>query len=436
MIKSYDPTYVTYEELYKAYIDCRRRKRNTANAIEFEKDENYNLYKLYNELNSKTYTVGRSIAFCVERPVKREVFAADFRDRIVHHLLINRLNDMFEEEFIDDSYSCRVGKGTQHGIERCAMFMKEATNNYTEDAWIIKCDLKSFFMTIDKPKLYDKLVKHIEEHYEPKDKNDIPFIKYILGLIVFNEPQNNCILKQSRHNWDNLPREKSLFYCDKDKGIPIGNLTSQIFANFYLSEFDHYITDELGIKYYGRYVDDFFIITRNKDEITDIVNKCREKLRGMGVTLHPKKLYIQHVKKGVKFIGAVIKPNRVYISNRTKGNMYETMKKFEDYIDYLTERNMKPSLDDIEHYVGSMNSYLGFMVHYRTFNIRKKMLRSDCMRKWGEYCYYDQHLKKLTIFAEFRKVIGSKKRISKEEFMTKAMDLNIELEIEQPFNKN
>lgn len=139
---------------------------------------------------------------------------------------------MFEEEFIEDSYSCRKGKGTDYGIRKCAQYIKEASENYTKQAFVIKCDLKSFFMTIDKEKLYDKLIKHIEEHYEPRDENDIPFLKYALKLIIFNEPQHNCILKQSKDNWKDLPKEKSLFYCEKNKGIPIGNLTSQIFANF------------------------------------------------------------------------------------------------------------------------------------------------------------------------------------------------------------
>ena len=160
-MRKFNPEYVSYEELYKAYLDCRKRKRSTYNAIEFEMDENYNLFKLYEALNGLIYKIGRSIAFCVDKPVKREVFAADFRDRIVHHLVINRLENMFEEEFINDSYSCRKGKGTDYGIKRCAEFIRDATENYTKEAHIIKCDLKSFFMTIDKQRLYDKLIDKV-----------------------------------------------------------------------------------------------------------------------------------------------------------------------------------------------------------------------------------------------------------------------------------
>ena len=416
-MKQYTPLYVSYEELYKAYLDCRKRKRSTANAILFEMDENVNLFKLWNELNSMLYAIGRSIAFCVERPVKREVFAADFRDRIVHHLVINRLEKMFEEEFIEDSYSCRKGKGTDYGIKQCAKYIKEATENYTKKAYVIKCDLKSFFMTISKQRLYDKLIRHIEEHYEPIDENDIPFLKWVLKLIIFNEPQNNCIRKQHISHWDGLPKEKSLFSCAHGLGIPIGNLTSQIFANFYLSEFDHYIKDVLGIRYYGRYVDDFFLIVNSKEEAKPLIDKCREKLKSMGVTLHPKKLYIQEAHKGVKFIGGVIKPGRMYISNRTKGNMWEKIDEFYEMYKELEKEGKEPSKDMIEHVVGSMNSYLGFMKHYKTYRIRRKLLTSEKMKPWFKYCYNNDKLTKLSIFKEYKKVIGKNKKCwSKKDY--------------------
>ena len=150
MIKKFEYEYVQYEELYKAYIDCRKRKRTTHNALTFEVNENIELYKLWMDLNEMKYEIGKSIVFCVDKPVKREIFAANFRDRIVHHLVINRINDILEKEFIDDSYSCRKGKGTDYGVKKCYDYIKEATNNYSEECYIIKCDLKSFFMTINK----------------------------------------------------------------------------------------------------------------------------------------------------------------------------------------------------------------------------------------------------------------------------------------------
>ena len=138
--------YVSYEELYSAYIDCRKRKRGTANEISFEINECEKLYNLWLDLNNFNYKVGRSICFIVDKPVPREVFAADFRDRIVHHLFINRIIKYFEAEMIDDSYSCRVGKGTQYGVYKCYEYVKLCSEGYTKDCYILKCDLKQFFV--------------------------------------------------------------------------------------------------------------------------------------------------------------------------------------------------------------------------------------------------------------------------------------------------
>lgn len=423
MIPKFQNEYVTFEELVKAYIDCRKRKRTTCNALEFEIDDTRKLYKLWIDLNKKEYVIGKSIVFCVDKPVKREVFAADFRDRIVHHLIINRLNDCFEKEFIDDSYSCRVGKGTDYGIRKCEEYIREATDNYSKEKIIVKCDLKSFFMTIDKNNLYNKLKDFITAKYNPKDEKENEFIFYIIRNIIFNEPQNNCIRKQPLSSWDNLPKEKSLFNCDSNKGLPIGNLTSQIFANFYLSEFDHYIKDELKIKYYGRYVDDFFFILDTHEEASKLIKLCRKKLSEMGVTLHPKKVYQQTSSKGVKFIGAVIKPNRIYISNRTKGNFYAALNGYNEELKKIEENGDEPSLNEIEHFVSSINSYLGFLVNYKTFNIRKKILFSRLMDRWKKYCYIDVKLRKITPFEEYTKIRGKKSKISIIDYYSKLLDV-------------
>lgn len=383
--------YVSYEELYAAYIDCRRRKRGTANEIIFEIGECEKLYNLWIELNTFTYKVGRSICFIVDKPVPREVFAADFKDRIIHHLFINRILKYFEKEMIDDSYSCRVGKGTQYGVYKCAKYIKECSENYTKNCYILKCDLKQFFVTINKDILSDLLYDFLAKNcgYEG---DDLKFMSWVMKLIVFNDPTENCIIRGSLSDWNKLPKEKSLFNTPKNKGIPIGNLTSQIFANFYLSIFDHYVTESLGFKYYGRYVDDFFIIHDNKEKLLNVIDSLKYFLKCIGVILHPKKLYLQDYTKGVKFIGHVIKPRRIYIGNRTKGNFYEKVVK-EHRIFY----NETFTLNELEHFVSSMNSYLGFMKSYATFNIRKKILSNEYMIPFYKYGYINASHCKLII---------------------------------------
>lgn len=140
------------EEVYDSYIECRRRKRSTKSCAKFEQNEMSNVYQLYLELNTHTYEIGFSDAFCVTRPKIREVFAADFRDRIIHHLLMRKLEPLFESVFIEDSYNCRKGKGTDYGVKRAVYF----ANEYS-DGWVLICDLKGFFMSINKKLLWNKL---------------------------------------------------------------------------------------------------------------------------------------------------------------------------------------------------------------------------------------------------------------------------------------
>ena len=143
LFDSLDYGSVELEEVFRAYYDCRKNKRRTINALAFEADFEDNLIELWKDINSRKYTPGKSIAFIVTEPVKREVFAADFRDRIVHHLIINKLNHLFEAQFINDSYSCRDGKGTQFGIQRVAEFIRECSADYTKDCYILKMDIQS-----------------------------------------------------------------------------------------------------------------------------------------------------------------------------------------------------------------------------------------------------------------------------------------------------
>ena len=380
--------YVSYDELYKAYQDCRKHKWKTKNAANFQMNLSSNLNYLYYELNTGKYKIGKSIAFIVDKPVKREVFAADFRDRIVHHLVINRLMETFEQVMINNSFSCRKGKGTLYGIKMLESEVKKITENYTKDAYVLKCDLKSFFMTISKKLLYDKIEKLVMEEIYPNDSFNADFINNLIKLIIFNNPQDDCIRKQKISKWKQLPKDKSLFNTPKTHGIPIGNLTSQIFANFFLKDFDYYIYNELNFKYYGRYVDDFYILFEDKQTLLEAIPKMKEKLKEININLHPNKIYIQNINKGVKFIGGIIKPNRTYIAKRTINNLKHFI--------YTTHK--KNNIHDINEYdvlkfISSFNSYFGFMKHHNTFNIRRKILKSNLMKPFMEKVYYKNYNK-------------------------------------------
>ncbi len=368
------------EELFEAYFECRKNKRSTINSLYFEIDYENNLCKLYDEINEGTYQIGRSIAFIVEKPVKREIFAADFRDRIVHHLVIGKLNPLFEKKFILDSYSCRVGKGTHFGIKRVERFIRQCSANYTKDCYVLKLDLQGFFMAINKSILFEKLEKFINENYWSNDKN---LIMKLCKQIIFNDSVKNCISKGSRYDWNELPQTKSLFSAKPDCGLPIGNLSSQVFANFYLDSFDHFVKHDLKIKYYGRYVDDFVIVHENKEYLKEQIKVLSNFLmNNLHLTVHPKKIYLQHYTKGVKFLGTVIKPHRIYIANRIKGNFYISIKKQNEIIS-----SCKPASKEKNNFLSSVNSYLGIMKHYKTYRLRKNMLFKHLSVHWWNKAY-------------------------------------------------
>ncbi|NCC99701.1 MAG: hypothetical protein EOL95_08405 [Bacteroidia bacterium] len=371
---------IALQELFEAYFSCRANKRNTANAIAFEVDYESNLVQLYQDINNETYKIGRSIVFVVDKPVKREIFAADFRDRVVHHLVIGKLNQLFEKQFIHDSYSCRVGKGTHFGIQRIDKFIRQCSKNYTKDCYMLKLDLQGFFMSINKNILFAKLEQFIKEKYDQADKE---LIMKLCKQVIFNDPTKNCIVKGNKSDWDNLPQTKSLFHSQPNCGLPIGNLTSQVFANFYMDSFDHYVKHDLKIKYYGRYVDDFVIVHEENEYLKRLIPKLAEFLQAeLQSTIHPKKIYLQHYSKGVKFLGTVILPNRIYIANRTKGNFYNAIE-----AQNQIARDHKPTKEEQQTFQSSLNSYLGIMKHYKTYKLRKNMIFKNISGWWWNYVY-------------------------------------------------
>ena len=376
-------------DLFNAYFAARQNKRNTCNQLKFEYSFESNLLALNDEIINRKYRPLPEMAFIVNKPVKREIFAADFRDRVVHHLLFGYLNPIMEKYFINDCYSCRNGKGTSYGINRVNSFIRSCSMNYTKDCFILKLDIQGYFMSINRTKLFE-LINQIL--IKDKAKNTIsPFdeqiCNYLLRVIIFNDPAKNCRIKGNRESWKDLPKTKSLFYASDDCGLPIGNLTSQLFGNIYMTIFDHFVKRDLGVRYYGRYVDDFVLIHPDKEYLKSLIPQLSNFLLStLKLTLHPDKIYLQHYSKGVKFLGAVIKPYRVYIANRTKGNFYQAIEK-----QNKIARDHKPSKEEQEAFLSSMNSYLGIMKHYKTYKLRKRMIFKNLSAWWWNYVYIVKH---------------------------------------------
>ena len=402
-------------DLFRAYYGARRNKRSTINALKFEMYYEKNLFELYEEIKNGKYKISRSICFMSFNPVQREISAGDFRDRVVHHLIYNYISPFFERLFINDSYSCRIGKGTSYGIKRLNHFIRSCSCNYTQDCYILKLDIRGYFMSIDRSILYQK-VKKTAQRFADVINFDIDLVLQLISKIIFHNSIKNCIVKGKREDWKGLPKSKSLFYAQKNKGLPIGNLTSQLFGNVYLNDFDHFVKYRLGIhsvkccgtaispkaklfngvKYYGRYVDDFVIVHSDKEYLKSIIPMLKEYLQvHLSIDLHPRKIYLQHFSKGVDFLGIAIKPYRIYIRNRTKGSFYKKIQYWNNFLMEKRHLRTKFTKEDTNQFLSCMNSYLGIMANYNTYKLRKKMLRQNLSAYFWNDFYISNHYSKL-----------------------------------------
>ena len=201
-------------DLFASYYSARSNKRNTASQMKFVRRLSENIISLYEAVRGRTYTPGRSICFIIHDPVQREIFAASFRDRIIHHYLYNKLEPVFEPVFIYDSYSCRKGKGTLFGIERLEHHIRSCSENHHKECWVLKLDIKGYFMAIDRGILYGlimhRLNRLVSEGRLP-DGFDIDTIQFLLHKVVFLDPTKGCHIKGSLSDWRGLPDSKSLF---------------------------------------------------------------------------------------------------------------------------------------------------------------------------------------------------------------------------------
>lgn len=340
------------EEVFQAYFDCRVNKRNTKDVIYFEENLEDNLIKLYEALNNSTYEIGQSICFVVEEPKYREVWAGQFRDRIVHNLIYNRIFNRFSRSFIYDSYACLPGKGTLFAVNRMNKFIRSATENYHKKAYYLQADLKNFFVSINKNILNNIVLKNVEE----------PILKNLIKQVIFHDPTVNPKYNSKMNKFDLVPRHKSLFNSGLNYGLPIGNLTSQFFANIYLNKLDQFIKRKLKVRYYGRYIDDLVMISQDMDFLnycfTEIENFVTSEL---DIEFHPNKTIRNTTDKGINFCGQIIKHHRNYIRNRTAKNIKQSF-----------QNNTNKSN---EHWKAQINSYLGLLKWCNSYNLRKSVIK-------------------------------------------------------------
>ena len=360
-----------------AYFDCLRHKLRAKQCNEYRINFEEDLWQLIGEVHDRTYKPGEAFCFIVNRPRVREIFAAAFRDRIAQHWITLRIEPLLERRFRsqgDLSFNCRKGYGSFRAVRVAKEKIEQVSSRYTRQAWIGKVDISGFFMSIDKDIMLAKLIPFIRENYQG---DDIDTLIWLIEVTVRHQPQLLCERRSPMWMWNNLPENKSLFSMPAHVGMPIGNITSQLLANFYLSYFDEFMLEQCAYQNAAivRFVDDALIIADDKRFIIDLRLKAMQWLKKhLHLRLHKDKFYLQEARKGVKFVGAVIKPGRLYTSNRTLGNMTKRVMQTNDLCRSIIEDG--PTLENLKllkRHVSSLNSYMGFCVHQYTFNRRKRI---------------------------------------------------------------
>lgn len=345
-------------ELYVAYLEARKcGKRGTFDEHKFEVNEFENLINLRDTLIDKTYVPSRGTAHIIHKPVIREIFAAQFRDRVVQHWMYDVTYDWWDQHFIYDSYSCREGKGTKFGIERLEHHIQSASDNYRKKVWVIKLDIQGYFMSLPREQLFRRAMWGLDRQFKENRGKVYELMRFLWRQTIFDDPCRGVRRKGWPEAWEPLPDSKSLFKQEPGRGIVIGNLTSQLLSNVYLDQLDQYVVFELGWKHYGRYVDDFYIVVTEEElprALKDI-KRIEAFLKRLQLTLHPHKRYIQPAERGVEFLGAVLYPGRAHPGKRLI-------------------RNAKEAFDEVQAGVRDVETIVSYLGHMKHMKSRKVLI--------------------------------------------------------------
>jgi hypothetical protein len=311
---------ITIENLLETWEYFLRGKRRKKDVVNFQLNLSDNLVNLYTELKEKNYIHGPYFEFNISDPKPRIIHKAGVKDRVLHHLIYRELYPYFHERFIYDSYSCRKEKGTHKALDRFKYFTGKISKNNTKTCHVLKCDVKKFFASVDQELLFKIIKRHIED----------PNIIWLINQVV------------------------SSFYSTRlGIGLPLGNLTSQLFANVYMHEFDMYIKQELRVKYYIRYTDDFVILSDDNDYLQNLLPELKDFLNNkLHLKLHEDKIHIKTYASGVDFLGWVHFPYHRQIRTTTKRKIFKKLKRYP-----------KPQ---------TINSYRGLLTHGNTYKIQKQ----------------------------------------------------------------
>jgi len=346
------PKIYDLENLYLAYRKARCGKRGKSPAADFELIQDEELERLENELREMRYAHGAYHSFYIHEPKKRLISAAPFRDRVVHHALCRIIEPIWERRFIHDSYANRVGKGTHKAIDRAQLYARKYK-------YFLQLDIRQFFPSIDHVILKKELSRLI------RDEKTLWLTDKILesGVGVLSEEYEMVYFKGDDPS---INSGQGLFAVNRPRGLPIGNLTSQFWANVYMNDFDHFIKRELRAKAYLRYVDDFLLFSDDKKELWGWKKELIEKLNTLRLTIHRSSAHVFPTEKGIPFLGFRIYPEYRLLKAR-KANQYRR---------HLKSLNKKYKLGEIERekVVASMQGWINHVRYGSTWGLRGAIL--------------------------------------------------------------
>ena len=343
---------ISLENLFAAWREFACGKREKKDVQDFGLHLADNILQLYEELSNFTYGHGDYKAFNISDPKPRNIHKADVRDRVLHHAIYRQLYPFFEKVFIADSYSCRNDKGTHKAINRFKKFYLQESKNSTRTVWVLKCDIKKFFASIDHKILLCILESCIA------DKNIIWLLKQVIGSFSIQEDCSAPIPYRStgqvyrRSKYPDSPINGHT--TQSGAGLPLGNLTSQLFCNVYMNEFDRFAKHKLKTKYYIRFADDFVFLSVNKNWLLSLIPQVAAFLdERLKLRLHPDKIFIKTLASGVDFLGWVNFPHYRVLRRTATRRMFKR----------ICEHPKNETLQ----------SYLGFISHGNTFRLKQEV---------------------------------------------------------------
>jgi len=339
---------ICLENLLLAWKEFICGKKNRKDVQEFSLRLMDNIFSLHNELSNHTWKHGGYQAFKINDPKPRDIHKAKVKDRLLHHAIYRKLYPFFDKTFTHDSYSCRNNKGTHRAIDKFKEYFHKVSQNNTKTCWVLKCDIKKFFANID----HEILIKILREYIA--DENIIGLLENVIGS--FNTPAQ--------------PHPSPLLIKEREfsgVGLPLGNLTSQLFVNVYMNKFDQFVKHKLKIKYYIRYADDFVILSENKKELESLIELIRNFLKNeLKLELHPNKISIETFSSGVDFLGMVNFPYHRILRTKTKRRM---LKKIQN-----KKNALENGIISQESFNQSLQSYLGVLKHCEGYKIKERIL--------------------------------------------------------------